>query len=112
MNKMLRKLEWKLRKVNLKFNLLDIFLHDGDGCIGFTFFEFTKDFRPYALLAFEFRLPNGADRKILSVTNWDFLFLSTPLWKWIDDTDERKLWSSNLSKWEEFWLKTLSKLYR
>jgi len=112
MNKILRKLEWKLRKVNLKFNLLDIFLHDGDACIGFTFFEFTKDFRPYALLAFEFRLPNGADRKILSVTNWDFLFLSTPLWKWLDNTSERKLWGSKLSKWEEFWLKTLSSLYK
>lgn len=112
MNKLLIKLERKLRKVNLKFNLLDIFLHDGDACIGFTFIEFINNFQPYALLAFEFRLPNGVDRKILSITNWDFLFLSTPIWKWICNTNRRKLRGLNLSKWEEFWLKTLSKLYR
>ena len=112
MNKLLRKLEWKLRRLNLKFNLLDIFLHDGDGCIGFTFFEFTKDFRPYALLAFEFRLPNGIDRKVLSIINWDFLFLSTPLWEWISYIGERRIWGSGLSKWESFWYNILNKLYK
>jgi len=112
MNKLLQKLEWRLHRVNLKFTLLDLYLHDGDGCIGFTFFEFTNDYRPYALLALEFRLPNGAERRITTITNWDFLFLSTPLWKWVRDTDERKLWGSTLTKWELFWLKTLSKLFK
>lgn len=110
--KLLQKLEWRLRRVNLKFTLLDLYLHDGDGCIGFTFFEFTNDYRPHALLAFEIRLPNGADRKILSVTNWDFMFLSTPLWKWISDIDERSLWGSGPSKWESFWYNILNKLYK
>lgn len=112
MNRLLQKLEWRLRRVNLKFTLLDLYLHDGDSCIGFTLFEFTKDYRPYALLAIEFRLPNGAERRVTSITNWDFLFSSTPIWKWIGDTDERKLWGSTLTKWEKFWLKTLSKLYK
>ena len=112
MNKILQKIAWKTRRWNLKINLLDIYLHDGDGCWGFTLFEVVKDFRPYSLLSIEFRLPNGANVKRFVVDNWDFLFLSTPLWKWIEDTDERKLWSSNLTKWEEFWLKNLSKLYR
>jgi hypothetical protein len=112
MNKILQKIAWKTRRWNLKINLLDIYLHDGDGCWGFTLFEVVKDFRPYSLLSIEFRLPNGANVKRFVVDNWDFLFLSTPLWKWIEDTDERKLWGSNLTKWEEFWLKNLSKLYR
>ena len=110
--KLLQKLEWAIHRVNLKFTFLDLYLHDGDDCIGFTLCEFTKDYYTYALLTFEFRLPNGADRKVFTVTNWDFLFLSRPIWKWVSDTDERKLWGSNLSKWEEFWLKNLRKLYR
>lgn len=111
MNKLLRKIEWLLRRLNLKFNLLDIFLHDGDACIGFTLFEFTKDFRPYAFLAFEFRLPNGTNRKVLSITNWDFLFLSTPLWNWVSDVQKRKMWTG-LNRWDNFWYGILNKLYR
>ena len=42
-------------------------------------FEVVKDFRPYSLFSFEFRLPNGADRKVFQITNWDLLFIATPL---------------------------------
>lgn len=112
MNKFLQKIEWYTRRWNFKINLLDIYLHDGDGCWGFTLLEFNRDYRPYALLAFEVRFPNGAERMVTQVTNWDFLFLSTPIWKWVSDTDERKLWRSELTKWENFWLNTLSKLYK
>ena len=111
MNKILRKIEWRLRRVNLKFTLLDLYLHDGDACIGFNFCEITKDYRAYSLLAFEFRLPNGADRKVLSVSNWDFLFLNIPIWRWVSDADEREMWTG-LNKWDSFWYKILNKLYR
>lgn len=112
MNKILQKIEWRLRRVNLKFTLLDLYLHDGDACIGFSFCEIAKDYTVYSLLAFEFRLPNGADRKVLSISNWDFLFLNSLIWKWVSDADEREMWGSKLSKWDSFWYKTLSKLYR
>jgi hypothetical protein len=111
MNKLLQKIAWKTRKWNLKVNLLDIYLHDGDGCWGFTLLEVVKDFRPYSLLSIEFRLPNGAEFKRLTIDNWDFLFLSAPIWKWVDDTSERELWSG-LNIWDSFWLKILSKLYK
>lgn len=112
MKKILKKIAWKTRRWNYKVNLLDIFLHDGDGCWGFTLLEVVKDFRPYSLLSIEFRLPNGTEVKRFTIDNWDFLFLSTPLWKWIEDTEERKMWTGGLSKWDSFWLKTLNKLYR
>ena len=111
MSKILQKIEWRLRRVNLKFKLLDLYLHDGDACIGFSFCEITKDYRAYSFLAFEFRLPNGADRKVTSVSNWDFLFLNTPIWEWISDASEREMWTG-LNKWDSFWYKILSKLYR
>ena len=74
---LLQKIAWRTRRWNIKFNLLDIFLHDGDGCWGFTFFEIVKDFRPYSLLSIEFRLPNGGNVKEFTIDNWDFLFLAT-----------------------------------
>jgi hypothetical protein len=112
MNKLLQKIAWKTRRWNLKVNLLDIYLHDGDGCWGFTLLEVVKDFRPYSLLSIEFRLPNGAEVKRFTIDNWDFLFLSTPIWKWVSDTDEREMWTGSLNRWDSFWLKTLSKLYK
>ena len=91
---LLQKIEWKTRMWNIKFNLLDIYLHDGDGCWGFTLFEIVNKFTPYSLLSIEFRLPNGGNRKSFKITNWDFLFLGTPLWKYIDSTSENILWGS------------------
>jgi len=90
--RILQKIEWKTRRWNLKINLLDIYLHDGDACWGFTLLEVSNNYVPYSLLSFEVRLPNGADRKILQVTNWDFFFLSTPFYNWCRDEDERILW--------------------
>lgn len=112
MNKLLRKVEWNLHRLNLKFTLLDLYLHDGDDCIGFTLCEVNRSFRPYALLSFEFRLPNGAERQVFRVTNWDFLFLSTPIWNWVSNMDEHILWGYKPKMWEGFLFKILSKLYR
>ena len=112
MNKLLQKIAWKTRRWNLKINLLDIYLHDGDGCWGFSLLNVVKDFRTYSLLSIEFRLPNGAEVKRFTVDNWDILFLSTPLWDWISNLEERKLWGSTLTRWEKFWLNFLNKFYK
>ena len=89
---LLQKINWKTRRWNIKINLLDIFIHDGDGCWGFTLLEVVKDYNSYALLAFEFRLPNGAERTKIQITNWDFFYSSTPLYDWANDTKENMLW--------------------
>lgn len=91
---LLRKIGWKARRWNLKFNLLNIYLHDGDGCWGFSLCEVVKEYRPYSLLAIEFRLPNGAERTSVQWTNWDLLYLSTPLYDWYSDLSENILWGS------------------
>jgi len=109
---LLQKIAWKTRRWNLKINLLDIYLHDGDGCWGFTFFEVVKDFRPYAMLSFECRLPNGGNVKRFTIDNWDFMFLSTPLFDWLSDMEERKLWNSGMSRWESFWFSVLKRFYK
>ena len=90
----LQKISWKTHRWNLKFNLLNIYLRDGDGCWGFSFCEVINKYRPYALLAFEFRLPNGANIKEFTVDNWDLLYLSTPLYDWYSDLSEDILWGS------------------
>lgn len=37
MKKILEKIAWKTRKWNTRFNLLELFLHDGDEVWGITF---------------------------------------------------------------------------
>jgi hypothetical protein len=107
---LLEKIAWRTRKWNLKINILDIFIHDGDGCWGFTFLEVVHDFKPRALLAFEFRLPNGGNIKQFSIDNWDFLFLRSFLYNQWEALDERRMWSGPLSKWDEIKLNILSKI--
>lgn len=89
---LLQKISWKTRRWNLKFNLLEVYLHDGDQCWGFSFFEIIKGYRPYSLMSIEFRLPNGAERTHVQLTNWDLLFISTPLLGWVSNLEESMMW--------------------
>lgn len=98
MRNILQKIEWKARKWNLKFNLLSIYIHDGDGCWGITIGEVIKDFRPYSLFSFEFRLPNGAERTQLQITNWDLFYISTPMYDWLSKIEEDILWGYEPSR--------------
>ena len=109
---LLQKIAWKTRRWNLKINLLDIYLHDGDGCWGFTLFEVVKDFRPYALFSLEFRLPNGGNVKQFTIDNWDFLFISTPFFRWASDLEESIMWGHKPSWTESLLLKVANKLYK
>lgn len=108
--KILQKIAWKTRKWNLKINLFDLFLHDGDGCWGFTLLEIVHNFETRSLLAFEFRLPNGGNVKKFSIDNWDFLFLRGYMYKQWEKLDDRKMWSGPLSRWDEMKLKILGKI--
>ena len=109
---LLQKIAWQTRRWNLKINFLDVFIHDGDGCWGFTLFEIVYDYMPYSFLSFEFRLPNGADRKIFQVTNWDLLFLSVPLYNKIKDLNENILWGKKPNLFERLLIKIGNKLYK
>jgi len=108
----LEKISWKTRRWNFKFHLLNLYLHDGDESWGFNFFTFNVNFRFYSLLSFEFRLPNKTSVKRFTIDEWDFLFLYYPLWNRYDDFSERKLWGSNLTRWEQFQLDLLGRLFK
>ncbi len=107
----LQKISWNTRKWNLKFNLLEVYLHDGDACWGFSFCEVIKDHRPYSLLAIEFRLPNGAEITKIHWTNWDLFYISTPLYDWVLDTKENMLWGYKPGRFKMFCLNIFSKLF-
>jgi hypothetical protein len=109
---LLEKISFKTRKWNLKFNLLDVYIHDGDQCWGFSFCEVIKDYVPYSLLAIEFRLPNGAERTKVQWTNWDILFLSTPLFEWVSDLEESMMWGYEPTKLERTALKLANRLFK
>ena len=110
LNKLLQKIEWKVRKWNIKFSLLDIFLHDSNNVFGFSLFEIVYNYRTCSLLTLEFRLPNGADRKIVQLTHWDFLFLSRYCYVVWERLDDRNMWTGSLSRWDK--LKFLSKIIK
>lgn len=108
---LLQKIGWKTRRWNLKFNLLDIYLHDGDQCWGFSFCEVVKDYRPYAILSIEFRLPNGAERTKVQITNWDFLYSSTPLYDWYLNLNESITWGYKPTRIERIGIYIATKLF-
>jgi len=112
LNKLLQKIEWKVRKWNIKFSLLDIFLHDSNNVFGFSLFEIVYNYRTCSLLTLEFRLPNGADRKIVQLTHWDFLFLSRYCYVVWERLDDRNMWTGSLSRWDKLKLKFLSKIIK
>lgn len=108
---LLQKIGWKTRRWNLKFNLLDVYLHDGDQCWGFSLCEVIKDHRPYSLLSIEFRLPNGAERMNVQWTNWDLFYISTPFYDWYTDTIDNVLWGYKPSFIERIGINIASKLF-
>jgi hypothetical protein len=109
---LLEKISWQTRKWNLKFNLLDVYIHDGDQCWGFSFCEVIKDYVPYSLLAIEFRLPNGAERTKIQWTNWDILFLSTPIYDWVGDLEESMLWGYKPTRMQRILFNLANRLFK
>lgn len=106
---LLQKIGWKTRKWNLKFSLLDVYLHDGDECWGFSFCEISSDYRVYSLLAIEFRLPNGAERQEVQWLNWDFLYLAKPVSNWFYDLQENVMWGYKPNWFEKLCLRIFNK---
>jgi hypothetical protein len=112
MKKILEKIEWKTRKWNARFNLLELFLHDGDEVWGITFFTFIVNYSPYSLFSFEFRLPNKTNIKNFNVTSWDILFLKQFLYQRYEELSDIKLWSKLNYRWEKILYHILSKIFK
>lgn len=108
---LLQKIGWKTRKWNLKFNLLDVYLHDGDGCWGFSFCEIINNYRPYSLLSIEFRLPNGAERTEVQVTNWDILYITTPLYDLAQSMIENMVWGYKPNRFERIYVNICKRVF-
>jgi hypothetical protein len=110
--KLLEKISWRTRRWNIKFNLLNIHLHNEDESWGFNFFTFNINFRFYSLLSFEFRLPNKTTIKGFTVDDWDLLFLYNALWKKYNNLSERKLWGLKVSWLEKIQLGILERIFK
>jgi hypothetical protein len=91
--KILQKIAWLTRRWNLSIRLLDLQLHDGDNSWGFHLLSIRYNYAVYSLLAFECRLPNGAEVKQFAVDHVDILFLRQTLNDWVDDLEENNMWA-------------------
>lgn len=91
--KILQKIAWLTRKWNLSIRLFDLQLHDGHNSWGFHLLAIRYNLGTYSLLAFECRLPNGAEVKYFVVDHVDILFLRQVLHDWASDLEEDNMWS-------------------
>jgi hypothetical protein len=113
MKKLLQKIAWKTRRLNLTVSLLNLYLHDHEGTWGFDVFSIEKDFHSYSLLRFECRFPNGTHVRKFTVDNWDILFISRFLWKEYDKLSDHYLWARHdATGWDKFKLNVLGKLFK
>lgn len=109
--KVAEEISWRTHQWNFKYSSFELLLNEGGNTWGLKAIIFTVNYREYALLSFEFRLPNKTSVRKLTVDHWDVLFLRNWLWKMYDDLSDRDLWSKNLSTWDSIKLSTLDKLF-
>jgi len=109
--KVLEEISWRTLQWNFKYSGSELLLNEGGSTWGLKVCVFTINYREYALLSFESRLPNKTSVRKFTVDHWDVLFLRNWLWKMYEDLSERELWSSNLSTRETIKLRILDKLF-
>lgn len=107
----LEEISWKTHQWNFKYSNSELLLNEGGSTWGLKICVFTINYREYALLSFESRLPNKTSVRKFKVDHWDILFLRNWLWEMYDDLSDRDLWSKNLSTWESTKLSILDKLF-
>jgi hypothetical protein len=108
---LLEKISWRTRRWNCKVTLLNVSLHDTHGCWGIEIGTAAINHRSYSLLSFEFRLPNGADRKVFQVTHWDLFYLRNFMYEWYDNMDDSILWGHEPSIIDNIKYKLCKKLF-
>ena len=92
---------------NLQISILDIYLHDGDGCWGFNLLQIRKDYICYCLLALEFNFPDNK----FKLVNLDFLFLGAPLRSWAANLEESMLWDYEPTRLEKICYKLITSIF-
>lgn len=111
MKKILQKISWKTRRLNLSVILLEVLLHNHHHEWGFDFFRVEYKLRSYSFLKVTFRLPNGAEVRKTSY-ECDFLFLRTPLLRYYSELSDRRMWSfRKTTVSEDVWYKLLGILF-
>jgi len=105
---MLKKINWKFRKTHIEVSPLTIHINSKWEGWGFDILNIQHNLWDGSLLKLVWTLPNGAERSKLTFSG-DFLFLRTILIHELLDLNDRILWKSHLSKWDEFkfWALTL-----
>ena len=96
---MLKKISWKFRKTHIKVSPLIIHINSSWDGWGFDIFKIQHNLWNGSLLKMVWDLPNGAEKK-LKFTG-DVLFLRSYLVKELIDLEDRILWNSKFSKWDE-----------
>jgi hypothetical protein len=107
---LLQKISWATRKWNFKFNFLEVYLHDGDDCWGFSLCEVIKDYRTYSLLAIEFKLPDAEKQTKVRLINWDIFYISTHLHNWYINIIDNISWGYKPNKIEKIGINIAKRL--
>jgi hypothetical protein len=95
---MLKKINWKYRKIHLKINFLGIYINDISKGWGFEILGIVYNSNEYSLLRLTDYLPNGAENSFYF--RGDFLYLKNPLQKEFDDLGDGRIWNSkSFSEW-------------
>jgi hypothetical protein len=107
---MLKKINWKFRKTHIKVSPLIIHINSNWDGWGFDIFKIEHNLWNGSLLKLVWDLPNGAEKK-LKFTG-DVLFLRSYLVKELIDLEDRILWNSKFSKWDEIKYWTLNLIFK
>jgi hypothetical protein len=107
---MLKKINWKFRKTHIKVSALIIHINSNWDGWGFDIFKIQHNLWNGSLIKLVWDLPNGAEKK-LKFTG-DVLFLRTYLVKELIDLEDRILWNSKFSKWDEIKYWTLNLIFK
>jgi hypothetical protein len=107
---MLKKINWKFRKTHIKVSPLIIHINSNWDGWGFDIFKIQHNLWNGSLIKLVWDLPNGAEKK-LKFTG-DVLFLRSYLVKELIDLEDRILWNSKFSKWDEIKYWTLNLIFK
>jgi len=107
---MLKKINWKFRRTHIEISPLNIHINSKWDGWGFEILKIQHNLWEGSLIKMVWDLPNGAEKK-LKFTG-DVLFLRTYLVKELIDLEDRILWNSNLSKWDEIKYWTLNLIFK
>jgi len=109
--RLLNKIAWKSRKMNIDIKLLNIHLNSGGQTWGLEMLAITNKYRTYSLFAWEFRLPNQTSVQSFTTDHFDILFLRNKLSDVYLRLDDRSLWGGHMSVISTLKLNILNRMF-